>query len=681
MAVKLPDTLVPMADFPSAFAKDVQFTDGENLQDKLDKGKLGSSSGGTGLTEEQANNIEKIPSIEGIVTSNSQAIENKADKDHEHTEYLKEIPDEYVTETELETKGYLTEHQDISNLQPKTDDSLTTTDKTIVGAINELNNKQQLTEITLTSIEDLSNIEVGEYDATIASSCELIKSGIYHVVKTSDTDIVLTSVDGNILSFYNPPWLPTWVEDQDKCFPQAYKYTLTDLSVLDSFGRGYFDAYIESSLSDGLVDSGIYSVYNSGGSITFTSMGGVSYKYNKTGGAWTLETKGNFVTEAFVTNAIANAQLGDKEVDLSGYATVDALNLKADLTHTHDQYLTEVPDEYITETELTAKGYLTEHQDISNLALKSEIPDVSSFITSDDLPTVPTKVSDLENDSNFVTNSKMLEAIANAQLGNGEGSDMAGLILDTEVRLDKTYSSSKIHSDIQQCLEDSKTYTLEEFGKKIGASYEVVTSIDDMVSQDRLYLLKSGNNYDIYIVDVDNVPVVIGDTSIDLSGYVTKTEIDNNFLKKVDADSKYATITTVGDKIDKDMIVTVLWDTSTDEQVPSALLTKTEFDKVNESISTVNANLGELCNKKIYCGEAKGTVVDGVISVRNPIGKAGNAIATMQYSSGSPRGYSVTTQVTSSALNFYFRWHRESDDTEAYPPDGTEIAISYMIFY
>ncbi len=81
MAVKLPDTLVPMADFPSAFAKDVQFTDGENLQDKLDKGKLGSSSSGTGLTEEQANNIEKIPSIEGIVTSNSQAITNKADKE------------------------------------------------------------------------------------------------------------------------------------------------------------------------------------------------------------------------------------------------------------------------------------------------------------------------------------------------------------------------------------------------------------------------------------------------------------------------------------------------------------------------------------------------------------------------------------------------------------------------
>ena len=44
-----------------------------------------SSGGGTGLTEEQANNIKKIPSIEGIVTSNSQAIANKADKEEIET--------------------------------------------------------------------------------------------------------------------------------------------------------------------------------------------------------------------------------------------------------------------------------------------------------------------------------------------------------------------------------------------------------------------------------------------------------------------------------------------------------------------------------------------------------------------------------------------------------------------
>ena len=35
MAIKLADTLAPMADFPAAMAEHVEFADGENLQQKL----------------------------------------------------------------------------------------------------------------------------------------------------------------------------------------------------------------------------------------------------------------------------------------------------------------------------------------------------------------------------------------------------------------------------------------------------------------------------------------------------------------------------------------------------------------------------------------------------------------------------------------------------------------------
>ena len=52
--------------------------------------------------------------------------------------FITSIPEEYVTDTELNAKGYLTEHQDISGLQPKTDNTLATNDKTVSGAINEL---------------------------------------------------------------------------------------------------------------------------------------------------------------------------------------------------------------------------------------------------------------------------------------------------------------------------------------------------------------------------------------------------------------------------------------------------------------------------------------------------------------------------------------------------------------
>ena len=47
MAVKLADTLAPMGEFPIANAKDIDFDDGESLQEKLDNGTLGGEGGGS----------------------------------------------------------------------------------------------------------------------------------------------------------------------------------------------------------------------------------------------------------------------------------------------------------------------------------------------------------------------------------------------------------------------------------------------------------------------------------------------------------------------------------------------------------------------------------------------------------------------------------------------------------
>ena len=43
MAIKLADTLAPMADFPAVEAKDVAFNDNKSLQEKYDNGELGGS--------------------------------------------------------------------------------------------------------------------------------------------------------------------------------------------------------------------------------------------------------------------------------------------------------------------------------------------------------------------------------------------------------------------------------------------------------------------------------------------------------------------------------------------------------------------------------------------------------------------------------------------------------------
>lgn len=78
MAIKLADTLAPMADFPAVEAKDVAFDDNKTLQEKLNNGELGGSGGeenaidsisvnGTPITPDENKNVDiEVPSIEGL---------------------------------------------------------------------------------------------------------------------------------------------------------------------------------------------------------------------------------------------------------------------------------------------------------------------------------------------------------------------------------------------------------------------------------------------------------------------------------------------------------------------------------------------------------------------------------------------------------------------------------------
>lgn len=88
---------------------------------------------------------------------------------------------------------------------------------------------------------------------------------------------------------------------------------------------------------------------------------------------------GHAASKAYVDKAIAAIP----EVDLSSYAK------KTDIPDVSG-FISEIPSEYVTDSELAAKGYLVE-ADLSEYAKKTEIP------------TVPTKTSQLTNDSNFLT--------------------------------------------------------------------------------------------------------------------------------------------------------------------------------------------------------------------------------------------------------------------------------------
>lgn len=104
---------------------------------------------------------------------------------------------------------------------------------------------------------------------------------------------------------------------------------------------------------------------------------------------------GNVDLSNYVTKEELQAKLDALHIniDLSSYATkeeltqaINSIDLSAYAKKTDipdvSRYLTSIPEEYVTETELNAKGYLTEHQDLSAYALKTEIPSLDGYATT-----------------------------------------------------------------------------------------------------------------------------------------------------------------------------------------------------------------------------------------------------------------------------------------------------------
>ena len=162
-------------------------------------------------------------------------------------------------------------------------------------------------------------------------------------------------------------------------------------------------------------------------------------------------------SDGFLTKQEVNDKATKKYVDDSISSVIIPTKV-SELTN-DSGFITSIPSEYITETELTAKnyidnttleskGYLTEHQDISGLALKSDLHTHSNkaildAITSDkisswdskstfsgsyndlaDKPTIPTKTSQLTNDSGYLTEHQSLVGLATETYVNRKVSDL-----------------------------------------------------------------------------------------------------------------------------------------------------------------------------------------------------------------------------------------------------------------
>jgi hypothetical protein len=154
--------------------------------------------------------------------------------------------------------------------------------------------------------------------------------------------------------------------------------------------------------------------------------GNVIFSVDAAGAHTTSMTLGgeNAATEKFVADSIAAIEF--PETDLSNYYTKQETE---SLIPNTSNFLTEIPAEYVTETELTDKGFLTEHQSLDGLAttqeLEEHVQNSDTHVTSADKQKWDAK-SNFSGDYNDLTNAP---AIVEDEPANLIIADNAGNII------------------------------------------------------------------------------------------------------------------------------------------------------------------------------------------------------------------------------------------------------------
>ena len=178
----------------------------------------------------------------------------------------------------------------------------------------------------------------------------------------------------------------------------------------------------------------------------------------------------------YVTKSELQAKLDalDINIDLSAYATkeeltqaINSIDLSSYAKKTDipslDAYAkkSDIPslEGYVTETELNAKGYLTEHQDLSAYALKTEIPSLDGLATTE---YVDNAIANVPSGGNVDLSNYYTKAETNALIPSLEG------------YATKEYVSTAINSipttDLSNYYTKSETYSKTEVNTLVANS-------------------------------------------------------------------------------------------------------------------------------------------------------------------------------------------------------------------
>lgn len=345
--------------------KDVDVT--SQLENYATKEYVDNAIDGVDVTE-QLKDYAKKTDIPNVPTKTSELTNDSG--------YLTNIPSEYITETELNAKGYLTEHQSLEDYAKKSElhnhsnksvlDSITS-DKvaewdnksTFDGDYNSLTNKPTIPTVT----NDLTNELKSNYDTAYDHS----QSAHAPSDAQKNSDITKVEIEakltGNINSHTHEQYL---TEHQD----------LSHLVTQDEFDELEL---IETSTIQPTDEDVVLWIDISEDTQTDT-------------------------LARINDNTIARNTTWSSEKNNDVYATKDDVPTRTSQLTNDSNFLTSIPSEYVTDSELNSKGYSTEEyvdEAIEGVDVTEQLQD---YVKKTDVKDIPTKVSQLTNDMGYITN-------------------------------------------------------------------------------------------------------------------------------------------------------------------------------------------------------------------------------------------------------------------------------------
>ena len=243
------------------------------------------------------------------------------------------------------------------------------------GIINPVDYKTVTDDIktawrNLTFLTDATVGKLSSYQSNIKGIAPLIEIGVF------GEDFFNTVTYNSPCVFFDDP-----ITQRKKITIYTYNASKKSFSVIVDGPNGFYatDAYsiLNDEFSGGRVYDQYLRPYSNNANDTNSKLGQLEME-----AAPTKDMQ--IATKKYVDDSITNVY-----VDLTDYYTKTEVDAKipSKLSQLTDDvgyakstdipdvsgFITSIPDEYVTETELNAKGYLTEHQSLSEYAKKSEL--------------------------------------------------------------------------------------------------------------------------------------------------------------------------------------------------------------------------------------------------------------------------------------------------------------------